>query len=469
MNSLAKTVNPSKSDKKKDEGQIATKSGAWSNNEDEDEAASSHGQFRRSKSLSRTKKVKQYLSKKIKDPLVAAVEDKVNHRSSWYVSQDKVNNLVLDEGIGKCEEESSQNENLAAESATKSNSARSRSSWYVHEEKTADADVQCDKFENIRNPDDDKEVKVISKHVSRSSLVHTQSKESLSSLREKQISIVPIQSIPRKFKTSKSEDGSGTFERQSANYKSWNSQREKRLSNPFDIFNNHTTLNVRSQHRKSKEHFVIDRNKLDSNIEQMAALRMELHSGCCDTMKVPLNECDIKVQVLPSSKSSYKVKQNSQCSDSVVPKTNLVQTNGDLSGKTLSSEENVTPTKLSYSQILKTKSTLSENTTCTEPDEPHHPVSEDSGIADPLSYSEDCTEEISISEDFTLSVEDLVSCVDFLDLNAESIVPPPCSTLSSNASFNSSLETVISASKDNLEDEEEYVTKVPSSVKVLDI
>lgn len=502
-------INPSKSDKKKDDSQNSSKSGAWSNNEEEDEAASSHGQFRRSKSLSRTKKVKKYLSKKIKEPLVAAVEDKVNNRSSWYVSQDKANEQV-DPPRVSCDQESSQNDSVSRnisheESAAKYNIARSRSSWYVYQEKREDTNLNSDnvskeqtKIINEKSEKDKDSSRDIKKHISRCSLIDTHSKESLSSIKKAQNNVTPVQTIPRKLKQSKSVDGGcNTFERHGTTYKSLDNRiRENRLSYPSDVFHTHTALSAQNQiHRKSKESFVIDRNKLETSIEQLAALKRELNAGSLDTKKVPSNKCDTKVQAVPpasSSKSNPSSVQNKQVSPSSesIPKISLVPLNQtDLSGSAVKiSEESKPLTKLSYSDVLKTnKSTtpdvslhVTTNLELASPsaeidhvrsisdtlDDSLMPISEDSGIADLLSYSEDCTDRLSMSEDFSLSAEDLVSCVDFLDLNTESIVPAPCSTLSSSASFNSSLETVISASNDNLEDEEEYVTKVPPGVKV---
>ncbi|XP_026677229.1 dentin sialophosphoprotein-like [Diaphorina citri] len=488
-------INPSKSDKKKDDSQNSSKSGAWSNNEEEDEAASSHGQFRRSKSLSRTKKVKKYLSKKIKEPLVAAVEDKVSgYLLQWILS---------------CDQESSQNDSVSRnvsheESAAKYNIARSRSSWYVYQEKREDTNLNSDnvskeqtKIINEKSEKDKDSSRDIKKHISRCSLIDTHSKESLSSIKKAQNNVTPVQTIPRKLKQSKSVDGGcNTFERHNATYKSLDNRiRENRLSYPSDVFHTHTALSAQNQiHTKSKESFVIDRNKLETSIEQLAALKRELNAGSFDTKKVPSNKCDTKVQAVPpasSSKSNPSSVQNKQVSPSSesIPKISLVPLNQtDLSGSAVKiSEESKPLTKLSYSDVLKTnKSTnpdvslhVTTNLELASPsaeidhvrsisdtlDDSLMPISEDSGIADLLSYSEDCTDRLSISEDFSLSAEDLVSCVDFLDLNTESIVPAPCSTLSSSASFNSSLETVISASNDNLEDEEEYVTKVPPGVK----
>lgn len=484
-------MNPSKSEKKKDDGQNSIKSGAWSNNEDEDEATS-QVQFRRSKSLSRTKKVKKYLSKKIKDPIVAAVEDKVN-RSSWYVSQDKANEQI--DPVVVCDQVSSQNDIVSLrESAGNNFSSRSRSSWYVHQEKSPDE--QCDSVvtaETNASKADDAEIdsKTPSQHVSRCSLVESHSHESFSDAQKIQ-NIIPNINVPRKIKQSKSIDGScQTFLRQGTQYKSLDSRsREKRLSNPFDIFNCHNPLSAQNKkHRKSKENFVIDRNKLETSIEQLTALKTELNSGCRGERNVPSSKCDTKVQRVPPNSPSKSnrvhksnMKQVSQSSESL-PKINpVLQEESDLLDEKLErSKENIPRVRPSYSDILKTKipttaetfADVSENlasnagkdTPCEILDDHHIPTSEDSGIADPLSFSEDCSDRISLSEDFSLSAEDLVSCIDFLDLNTESIVPPS-SALSSSASFNSSLETVISANHNNLEEEEEYVTKVPSSMKV---
>lgn len=478
-------MNPSKSEKKKkNDAQNSINSGAWSNNEDEDDA-SSQVQFRRSKSLSRTKKVKKYLSKKLKDPLVAAVEDKVN-RSSWYVSQDKTN-----ENPGPVEmscDTSSQNDCVTCtESGAKHNTARSRCSWYVDQEKWVD--IKCDSTDNAEEVVPDvlqTEIlecnkKAPSKHVSRSSLVESPSQDFFNNLQTIQI---------RKIKQSKSEDGSfPTFERRSSTYKSLdNRSREKRLSNPFDIFQRHSALSL---HKKSKENFVIDRNKLESSIEQLTALKSQLNSGC---PHVPFLKCDTKVQRVPlasstKSKSSLVHKKSilkQSKSSEYIPK--ISQECDLLNIPSQPSKESIPQAKPSYSDVLKTDITTAlvtdldvpvelvsnsagidniVTTACDMLDDHHMVISEDSGIVDPLSLTEDCSERISLSEEFSLSSEDLVSCIDFLDLNTETIAPPPCSSLSSNASFNSSLETVISASNNTLEDEEdEYVTKVPSFMKV---
>lgn len=477
-------MNPSKSEKKKNDAHNSINSGAWSNNEDEEDD-SSQVQFRRSKSLSRTKKVKKYLTKKLKNPLVAAVEDKVN-RSSWYISQDKTN-----ETTGTVEsscDRTSQNECVVStESGNKYDTVRSRSSWYVDQEKWVD--IQLDGPDNTREVSSgamqglipECNVKASSKHVSRSSLIIESCPQ--------EVNIQTIQnSIPRRLKQSKSEDGScQTFERRSLTYKSLdNRSREKRMSNPFEIFQRHNALSL---HKKSKENFVIDRNKLKTNIEQLTALKSQLNPRC---PLVPFHKCDTKVQCVPHANRSTKSKSSLVHKKSILKQSKSSQSlpkitqECDLSEiPSQSSKENIPQGKPSYSDVLRSNITTVpdsevlvelvsnpaeiDNVISSVCETDDHPVtiSEDSGIVDPLSLTEDCSERISLSEEFSLSSEDLVSCIDFLDLNTESIVPPPCSTLSSNASFNSSLETVISASNNTLEDEEEEcINKVPAFMKV---